>query len=58
MWAAIHSFRLLEARDTHHLNHRVIFDAKPGEYQKATERIWHKPGTASYVSLPVVPIAQ
>jgi putative CocE/NonD family hydrolase len=32
-----------------------IFDAKPGDYQKATQRVWHTPGTASYVSLPVVP---
>lgn len=31
-----------------------IFDAKPAEYQKATQRIFHTPGTASYVSLPVV----
>jgi putative CocE/NonD family hydrolase len=35
-----------------------IFDAKAGDYQKATERIWHKPGTASYVSLPVVPVTE
>ncbi|HEY4356238.1 MAG TPA: CocE/NonD family hydrolase [Acidobacteriaceae bacterium] len=32
-----------------------IFDAKPGDYQKATQRIWHTGGTASYISLPVVP---
>jgi putative CocE/NonD family hydrolase len=31
-----------------------IFDAKPGDYQKATQRIWAAPGTASFVSLPVV----
>jgi predicted acyl esterase len=31
-----------------------IFDAKPGDYQKATQRVWHTPGSASYVSLPVV----
>ena len=31
-----------------------IFNAKPGDYQKATQRVWHAPGTASYVSLPVV----
>ena len=31
-----------------------IFDAKPAEYQKATQRIWHTPGEASFVSLPVV----
>jgi putative CocE/NonD family hydrolase len=35
-----------------------IFDAKAGDYQKATQRVWHKPGTASYVSLPVVPVSQ
>ncbi len=33
-----------------------IFDAKPGDYQKATQRVWHTPGTASYVSLPIVPL--
>ncbi len=32
-----------------------IFDAKPGDYQKATQRIWHTPGKASFISLPVVP---
>ncbi len=32
-----------------------IFDAKPGDYQKATQRIWHSGETASFVSLPVVP---
>jgi putative CocE/NonD family hydrolase len=32
-----------------------IFDAKPGDYQKATQRVWHTPGEASFVSLPVVP---
>ncbi len=31
-----------------------IFDAKPGDYQKATERVWHTPGDASFLSLPVV----
>ncbi|HTJ29253.1 MAG TPA: CocE/NonD family hydrolase, partial [Acidobacteriaceae bacterium] len=31
-----------------------IFEAKPGDYQKATQRIWHTPESASYVSLPVV----
>jgi uncharacterized protein len=34
-----------------------IFDAKPADYQKATERVWHAPGTASFVDLPVVPAA-
>jgi putative CocE/NonD family hydrolase len=32
-----------------------IFDAKPADYQKATQRIWHTPGQASFISLPVVP---
>jgi putative CocE/NonD family hydrolase len=32
-----------------------IFDAKPADYQKATQRIWHTPGKASFISLPVVP---
>jgi putative CocE/NonD family hydrolase len=32
-----------------------IFDANAGDYQKATERVWHAPGTASFISLPVVP---
>ncbi len=31
-----------------------IFWAKAGDYQKATQRIWHAPGRASYVELPVV----
>lgn len=31
-----------------------IFDAKPADYQKATQRIWHTTGDASFVSLPVV----
>ncbi len=33
-----------------------IFDAKPGDYRKATERVWHTPSTASFVDLPVVPM--
>jgi uncharacterized protein len=33
-----------------------IFDAKPTDYVKATQRIWHEPGDASYISLPVVPV--
>jgi putative CocE/NonD family hydrolase len=33
-----------------------IFDAKPGDYQKATQRIWHSSEAASYISLPVVPV--
>jgi uncharacterized protein len=32
-----------------------IFDAKPADYQKATQRVWHAPGKASFISLPVVP---
>jgi putative CocE/NonD family hydrolase len=33
-----------------------IFWAKPGDYKKATQTIWHShlPGEASYVELPVV----
>jgi putative CocE/NonD family hydrolase len=31
-----------------------IFEAKPGDYEKATQRIWHSAGEASFVSLPVV----
>jgi putative CocE/NonD family hydrolase len=30
-----------------------IFDAKPTDYIKATQKIWHTTGTASYISLPV-----
>ena len=30
-----------------------IFNAKPGDYVKATQRIWHAAGGASYISLPV-----
>jgi uncharacterized protein len=33
-----------------------IFEAKPEDYQKATERVWHAAGQASYISLPVVPV--
>jgi hypothetical protein len=32
-----------------------IFYAKPADYQKATQRIWHTPSEASFISLPVVP---
>ncbi len=32
-----------------------ILDAKPGDYQKATQRVWHVPGDASFIDLPVVP---
>ena len=34
-----------------------IFLAKPEDYGKATERIWHEGGNASFISLPVVPVA-
>jgi uncharacterized protein len=33
-----------------------IFEAKPEDYQKATQRIWHQPGHASFISLPIVPV--
>jgi uncharacterized protein len=32
-----------------------IFDAKPADYQKATQRVWHTPGEASFINLPIVP---
>ncbi|MGA8144783.1 MAG: CocE/NonD family hydrolase [Candidatus Acidiferrales bacterium] len=32
-----------------------IFYAKPTDYQKATQRVWRAQGTASFISLPVVP---
>ncbi len=31
-----------------------IFDAKPEDYQRATQRVWHTPDAASFISLPVV----
>ncbi len=31
-----------------------IFWAKPGDYKKATQRVYHVPGQASFVELPVV----
>jgi putative CocE/NonD family hydrolase len=31
-----------------------IFWAKPGDYRKATERVYHAPGQASFVELPLV----
>ncbi len=31
-----------------------IFFARPADYVKATQRIYHAPGTASFISLPVV----
>jgi putative CocE/NonD family hydrolase len=33
-----------------------IFAAKPGDYQKATQRIYHAPDHASFIELPVVAI--
>ncbi len=35
-----------------------IFFAKPGDYRKATQRVWHAPGKASFVELPVAKPAQ
>jgi hypothetical protein len=32
-----------------------IFNAKSADYQKATQRIWHTPGNASFIDLPVAP---
>ena len=32
-----------------------IFDAKPGDYRKATQRVFHAPGQESAIELPVVP---
>jgi hypothetical protein len=32
-----------------------IFYAKPSDYRKATQRVWHAPGEASFISLPEVP---
>ena len=34
-----------------------IFLAKPGDYVKATQRVYHVPGQASYIDLPVVTTA-
>ncbi|MGN6092818.1 MAG: CocE/NonD family hydrolase [Luteibacter jiangsuensis] len=31
-----------------------IFFAKPSDYRKATQQVWHTPGTASAIELPVV----
>jgi uncharacterized protein len=33
-----------------------MLEAKPDDYQKATQRIWHDPGHASFITLPVVPL--
>ena len=31
-----------------------IFWAKPGDYRKATQRIYHEPGEASFIEIPIV----
>ena len=31
-----------------------IFFAKPSDYVKATQRVYHAPGEASYIDLPLV----
>ena len=31
-----------------------IFFAAPGDYRKATQRVYHAPGQASFVELPLV----
>jgi predicted acyl esterase len=31
-----------------------IFLAKPADYVKATQRVYHAPGEASHIALPVV----
>jgi predicted acyl esterase len=33
---------------------RNIFFARPEDYKKATQRVYHTPAAASYVELPVV----
>ena len=33
-----------------------IFFAKPADYQKATQRVYHAPGAASFIELPVAPV--
>jgi uncharacterized protein len=35
-----------------------ILQAKPGDYQKATQRVWREAGKASFITLPVVPVNQ
>jgi uncharacterized protein len=34
-----------------------IFNAKPADYQKATQRVWHASSKASFVTLPIVPVS-
>jgi hypothetical protein len=31
-----------------------LFEAEPGDFRPATQRVWHAPGQASFVELPVV----
>ncbi len=33
-----------------------IFEAKPEDYTRAEQRIWHEPGKLSFISLPIVPV--
>jgi uncharacterized protein len=33
---------------------RNIFFAQPADYRKATQRIYHAPGQASFIELPLV----
>ena len=33
-----------------------IFWAKPGDYHKATQRVYHAPGQASFIELPLVTV--
>jgi putative CocE/NonD family hydrolase len=35
-----------------------IFEAKQDEYQTATQRVWHQPGQASFITLPIVEVGQ
>src|SRR5262249_61766976 len=32
-----------------------IFWAKPADYKKAVQRVYHAPGQASFIELPVIP---
>ncbi len=34
-----------------------IFEAKPEDYTRAEQRIWHQPGKLSFISLPMVPVS-
>jgi putative CocE/NonD family hydrolase len=34
-----------------------IFEAQPGDYEKATQRVWHAPGKVSFISVPMVPVS-